>query len=500
MECNLIDDLERTSRRLGHKTALTENGENECTYAALRQTARRAGTALAHAGMSRRTILVAADRSVQAVQAMFAVLYAGSAYAPLDISSPTARIADICAALDRPPVICTRKQLERCRALAEMCGRVLVWEELTGQTEDDALLEELRSKTEPEQTMCVLFTSGSTGVPKGVVKTHRAMDRFEDAFVRQFGLGENDCWGNQSPFYFDASAKELYSSIRTGATLHILPTGLFSQPLGLVRRLDELGINAISWVPSALCIITRMDTFSTYVPKSLERVFFVGEVFPVEHFRQWQAALPHTVFTNLYGPTETAGVACWCTLPPACQEDTLPIGRPLEGVTVELHAPDGGLVEQLETQGEVWIGGPTLAKEYLNDPVRTAAAFVEQDGLRFYRTGDFARRNGRGELVFCSRADHQIKHMGHRIELGEIEARAERCAGVDRCCCVYDAPRQRLVLFYQGSAPLKDLYVELRRELPRYMVPARLVPCDALPCNANGKLDRTAMQRQAADI
>ena len=151
MECNLIDDLERTARRLGHKTALTENGENECTYAALRQTARRAGTALAHAGMSRRTILVAADRSVQAVQAMFAVLYAGSVYAPLDISSPTARIADICAALDRPPVICTRKQLERCRALAEMCGRVLVWEELTGQTEDDALLEELqgRRKTMP---------------------------------------------------------------------------------------------------------------------------------------------------------------------------------------------------------------------------------------------------------------------------------------------------------------------------------------------------------------
>ncbi len=445
-------------------------------------------------------MLVAAERSVQTVQAMFSVLYAGAAYVPLDISGPTARLADICAALEQPPVICTRSQLERCDALTRLCSRVLIWEELTGQPEDALLLEELRKNTAPDQTMCVLFTSGSTGVPKGVVKTHRAMDRFETAFVEQFSLGEDDCWGNQSPFYFDASAKELYSAIRTGATLHILPTGLFSQPLALMRRLDELGIDTISWVPSALCIITRMDTFSAYVPKGLKRVFFVGEVFPVEHFRQWQAALPGTVFTNLYGPTETAGIACWCTLPPAFAGDTLPIGGPLKGVTVELHAPDGGLVEQPEAQGEIWLGGPTLAREYLNDPERTAAAFVEREGRRFYRTGDFARRDGEGRLVFCRRADHQIKHMGHRIELGEIEARAGRCAGVDRCCCVYDAPRQRLVLFYQGSAPMKELYVELRRELPRYMVPARLVPCDALPCNANGKLDRTAMQRRAADM
>lgn len=500
MECNLIDDLERTARRAGDKIALTENGENGCTYARLRQTARQAGTALARAGVSGGTVLVAAERSVQAVQAIFAVLYAGAAYAPLDLASPPARLADICAALDRPPVVCTRRQLERCGALAELCGRVLLWEDLTGEPEDPALLESLRRQTKADQTLCVLFTSGSTGVPKGVVKSHRAMDRFETAFVEQFGLGQDDCWGNQSPFYFDASAKELYSAVRTGATLHILPTGMFSQPLALMRRLDELGINTISWVPSALCIVTRMDTFSVYVPEKLRRVFFVGEVFPVEHFRQWQAALPRTAFTNLYGPTETAGIACWYTLPPAFAGDALPIGGPLQGVTVKLRAPDGAPVEQAQTQGEIWLGGPTLAKGYLNDPKRTAAAFVERDGLRFYRTGDLALRDEAGRLVFCSRSDHQIKHMGHRIELGEIEARAGGCAGVDRCCCVYDAPRQRLVLFYQGSAPLKELYVNLRRELPRYMVPARLVPCDALPCNANGKLDRPAMQRRAADM
>ena len=499
MSVCLTDYLENSARRFADKPALTENGAAVCTYRELRDIARRAATALARQNVQG-TVLVMAERSVQAVQAILAVLYAGAAYAPLDPASPPARLRDICAALDKPPVLCTRQQLTRCPALTELCGQVLVWEELIESSPNDALLENRRQAVCPDQTLCVMFTSGSTGVPKGVVKTHAAMDAFERAFTGQFSLTDSANWGNQSPFYFDASAKELYSVLRTGATLHILSTGLFSQPLELVRTLNALQIDTISWVPSALCILSRMDAFSVEKPAFLQRIFFVGEVFPIEHFRIWQAALPEVAFTNLYGPTETAGIGCWYTVPAAFSGQVLPIGGPLPGVAVQLRDENGRIIEQPDVQGEIWLGGETLAKGYLNDPERTARMFVTENGMRFYRTGDLASRNGQGLLVFRSRADHQIKHMGHRIELGEIETRAGAFPGVDRCCCVHDGTKERLILFYQGTAPMKELYIYLRRELPRYMVPARLVPCEALACNANGKLDRPAMTRRAAEL
>ena len=344
----------------------------------------------------------------------------------------------------------------------------------------------------------VIYTSGSTGEPKGIRKSHGAMMDFIEAYVGEIGFGPEEIIGNQTPFCFDASAKDIYLMLKTGARMEIIPSELFAFPAKLIGYLNEKRITFLSWVPSALAIVARLRTFRDILPETVRRVAFVGEVFPLKDLEAWRAALPSVRYINLYGSSELAGIAALYPIPPDMPlPDALPIGRPLGNSRIYLWE-DGRLVPD---RGEMLVASGALADGYLNDPVRTAAAFqvIDIDGVptRVLHTGDWARYDENGNLVFLSRNDAQIKYKGYRIELGEIEAALNALSYIGLACVLYNPERERITAFVttgREDLRLRELNADLEGRLPDYMLPRRLTVLEEMPLNANGKIDRPRLK------
>lgn len=499
MAQNIITLFEETARRFPNRRALAD-AQEAWTFRTLRTQARRVASWLLNQGYRSRPLGILARRDVWTGALFLAAAYSGNFYVPLDEDMPREKLrkiltgGEISLVLGRGPA-------------QELPGYLDITDSLLAEMEEDqTALASLQAELEPQSLLYVVYTSGSTGVPKGVSKTHGAMLSFLDAYTRTFPFSERDVLGNQTPFFFDASAKDFYLMAATGAALEILPTELFSFPVRLMEYLNQRQVNFISWVPSALSIVTQLNTFAEVLPTTLNRVFFVGEVFPQKQLDRWRLALPQAEFVNLYGSSEIAGVACYYRVPGGSLDtQALPIGGPLPNCTVHLVDQDRIVVEP-GVVGELYLASPALAAGYYQDPERTAISFPTLDlgdGVfrRYFRTGDLARYNEAGELVFAARRDYQIKHMGRRIELGEIETAADSLEAVQRCCCLYDSKKQKIVLFCQLasdhiSCTGREIRRLLRENLSDYMVPAKVILLERLPLNANGKIDRQALARQ----
>ena len=272
------------------------------------------------------------------------------------------------------------------------------------------------------------------------------------------------------------------------------------QPLKLVQYLNEHEINTVCWVVSALTIISAFGTFKTEIPKYLKTIAFGSEVFPLKQFRMWRTALPEATFTNLYGPTEGTGMCCYYRVDRDFEDgEAIPIGRPFDNTDIILLDDENNEVtKESGEQGEICIRGTSLTLGYMNNPEKTSESFTLNPLQKhwpelIYRTGDIGRYNERGELMFVSRKDFQIKHMGHRIELGEIEVNAQMIEGITGAACVYDKAKGKIVLFYSGDKEEADMKVILKDSLPRYMVPNVTKKLDRIPLTANGKTDRVAL-------
>ena len=237
-------------------------------------------------------------------------------------------------------------------------------------------------------------------------------------------------------------------------------------------------------------------------PSTLKKVFFVGEVMPMKHLNKWRAALPEIEYVNLYGQSEIAGICCYYKVTESFEDSAvLPMGKPLQNCTIYLVDGDH-VIHEPGHVGELYIVSDALALEYFHDPEKTHSSFLRKDfgaGIeRCFKTGDLAQYDEQGNLLFAARNDNQIKHMGHRIELGEIETVAGSLADVDRCCCLYDSAKKKIILFCQLSSGSlltgPTIRSQLRRHLSSYMVPGKVIILDALPINANGKIDRQQLK------
>ena len=248
-------------------------------------------------------------------------------------------------------------------------------------------------------------------------------------------------------------------------------------------------------------MISSFKTFEKVKPEFLHTIAFGSEVFPIKQFKLWRQALPNAKFTNLYGPTECTGMSCYYHVDRDFElDEAIPVGRPFHNTQILLLTDKNELAKNDEV-GEICIRGTCLTLGYYHNPEKTAEAFV-QNPLNdrypelIYRTGDLGKWNDRGELVFVSRKDYQIKHMGHRIELGEIEVNVNMMDGIQTCCCIYDKATDKIVLFYVGQREMKELVTVLRDKLPRYMIPNKVIQLDTMPLTANGKLDRVTLKNQ----
>lgn len=497
MRYNVLEYLEHTVSRLPDKIAYADE-KTSITFKETYDQSRAIGTFLSEKGIYKEPVAVFMTKGPMAIAAFFGVVYGGNYYVPLDEEMPRFRIELILKNLDTKGIICDGTTKEILDELGYK-QNIFLYEEIIQNNIDSKSLEGIRDKAIDTDPLYIVFTSGSTGIPKGVVANHRSVIDYIENLSSVLGINENTIFGNQAPLYFDACLKELYPTIKFGATTYIIPKNYFMFPLKLVEFLNEYKINTICWVVSALTMISSFKVFDKVKPEYLHTIAFGSEVFPIKQFNLWKDAMPRAKFINLYGPTEATGMSCYYEVNREFKEgDSIPIGRPFRNTNIILLDDDNKEPKKGE-YGEICIRGTCLTFGYYKAFDITNESFV-QNPLNncypelIYRTGDIGKYNQWNELEFVSRKDYQIKHMGHRIELGEIESNVNNIDGIKSCCCIYDKDSNKIILFYVGDLSVKELSPILRQKLPRYMVPNKSIELESMPLTPNGKINRVYLK------
>jgi amino acid adenylation domain-containing protein len=500
MQINVLEYLEQGAlANFKDRPAIVHDG-HACAFEQLAWLAKRCASQLVRkSDATNRPIAVYLPKSSDTVVADLGILYSGNCYMNLDLGSPPQRIKSILGNVDPLFVITAKPHLHALTALDVPPDRILLIDEIHAEDGpvEDGELKRRRDAAIDTDPVCIINTSGSTGVPKSVVMHHRSIIDFLDWVLDRFDFDEHDVIGSLSPFYFDIYTLELYVALARGATISIIPETRAAFPAKLVQFLTDQRVSFIFWVPSIMVTIANMGLLDNADWSSLKKVFFAGEVFPTKQFNIWRRHLPNAMFVNLYGPIEiTVDCTYYVVDREFADDEPLPIGVPCRNTDMLILNEQNQPAKMNET-GELCVRGSSLALGYWNHPEKTNRAFV-QNPLNttypelIYRTGDLAYRNERNEIMFVGRRDYQIKHLGYRIELGEIENAAASIGLIDGACVLYHKDRKEITLFFTAKEDVSPGLIRraLSDRLPKYMLPTVFHQLPTMPRNPNGKVDR----------
>ena len=499
MKKNVLEYLEDTASRYGGQCAYKDKTQR-FTFREVLKLSRAVGTAVAGLKAYGCPVAVFMEKSAAMIIGFLGIVSGGCCYCPLDVAMPEERLNKILSVLDPAAVITSPSQREKLTRLTFSCP-VYEFDCLCQTIENPDLLEAVRRRGVDTDPLYILFTSGSTGVPKGVAVSHRVMINNMEWLEEHYDFNHEDVWGNQVPLYFDVSDHDVYCPLKFGCETVMIPTEYFTFPVKLMAFLNEERVTGIFWVPFALCAVANLRALEAEVPQYLKYIFFAGEVMPVKQLNYWRRYIPDARYVNMYGPTETYVCSYYDVNRDFGDDEALPIGLPCKNVDIlVLDGENRQILPGDKSQGELCVRGCALALGYYNDPDRTKERFVQNPlnshfPERIYRTGDLVSYNKLGELLYHGRLDFQIKRLGYRIELGEIEAAAGNVSEIEECACVYDSVKQRILFVYSGGRLEKrELARQLSGKVPQYMMPNQYIYMDKIPRNSNGKIDRKRLK------
>ncbi|MGH2536973.1 MAG: amino acid adenylation domain-containing protein [Candidatus Promineifilaceae bacterium] len=522
--------LADSAQRYPDNEALRFKGQG-LTYAQLDALTNQTAAALRQLGVQRGDrVGIYVHKSLASVIAIFGILKAGGVYVPLDPNSPAKRLAYIARNCGLKVVLTAAEKLKDLAKFAaedsplerivlidspppaEMPADLpplLTWEEVlrapAGPPAPAGVIE--------TDLAYILYTSGSTGDPKGVMIAHRTIFTFINWCADTFKLGPADRVTSHAPLHFDLSTFDIFVTLKAGGTVVLLPDTLSVFPIQLVRLLQDERITVIYMVPSILSLMVNYGKLADHDLSALRLLLFAGEVFPIKYLRALAEAVPHPDYYNLYGPTET-NVCTYYKVQPedlAPERDRpVPIGVACENMEVFAVSEDGRRVSEPGQEGELWARGSCVAQGYWGDPEKTAKAFVANTFQPLfqemaYRTGDIVclAEDGR-TWIYIGRRDHMIKSRGYRIELGEIEAALYGHSGVKEAAVVAvpdDLLGNRIKAFVvpdrQNGLTPKELEARCARLLPKYMLPESIELLAELPKTSSGKIDRPKLVQGA---
>jgi amino acid adenylation domain-containing protein len=506
--------LENSAVKLKTSAAIAD-GSRIIPFSQLWQQSRSVATILADNGLRKgdRVVLMM-PKSAESITSLFAVLMSGGIYVPLDLRWPPERIEATIKECSPRFVIadCDRNLLEHvcssfgkhigstsCPMIVPLSGDWIPWD-MAMAADGESFVE---PNIQPDDPALILFTSGSTGQPKGVTLSHRAVGVFVRWASEEFRICEGDRIACPSPLSFDLSTLDVYSMALRGAACVIVPESISFVPKFLTRFLSEQKISIWYSVPSLLSSMLLDGELSKYDFPELRLIAFAGEVFPTRYFERWRNHVPTAEFYNLYGPTET-NVITWYHVPSDfdCTQP-IPIGKACPYAELAMEQMDELDPEQLADRG-LLAAGESLMLEYWNRHEETEKAFVERAGChgnakRFYRTGDRVVMNeASGEYIFVGRRDRQVKRRGYRIELREIERALESHSHVLEVAVISSQDSKTTIAAFVRCVPnMAVSQVELRihcaRFLPSYMIPDQIIPLPLIPKGSRGKVDYGAL-------
>lgn len=503
MTTNILDYLDNAASQWPDKTAIADD-RNSLTFSEWQDYSERIGTVLSRetGGVLRKPVLVFVDRRIEGLVGFMGVVESGNFYVPIDSRMPDQRVRLISEVLDPAAAVTVTDADTAVLDKIGFKGFRLKYADVVSLDKDTGLLGSIRSQIIDLDPVYSIFTSGSTGVPKGVIISHRGMVDLAEWLVGTFGFNENDSLGNQTPFYFDGSVKDICICLKSGATMHVIGKKYFTFPKLLIPFLNDRKITCILWATSAITLIGNSDILNVAVPQHLRIVTFAGEAMPAKQLKVWMSRLPAGCrFINLYGPTEITVDCTYYEVDREFQDNEyIPIGKACSNKQVIVLGEDNKPVSADEP-GELCVRGTGVALGYYNNPQKTGEVFV-QNPLnpfyedRIYRTGDIVKYNERGELVFMSRKDFQIKHKGNRIELGEIEVAVNSIPDVTNAACIFDQKEDRIVLYYTSNDGRElDVINLIKDRIPVYMYPEVMIHLKDMPYNMNGKIDRMELKK-----
>lgn len=496
-----VDYLLHTGAAFPDKACYVD-GDRPISFGMALARAKAVGSCLVKRGVFRKPVAVLMERSGDCMLAQQGVMQAGGYYVPLDPQMPPERVRLILDKVKPAALLADKKNWEK----AERYGDVpaLAYGDACQTPVDEGALCTVQEKLSGEDLAYVLFTSGSTGMPKGVAGTHRALMNYVDSACDMLGVTERTVFGNAAPCYFVLAFLDMYGALKTGATTYLIPKKCFLFPKLMLPYLNDNRIDTVFFAPTALMNISSSGILEREQPRYLKTVLFAGEVMRTGELNVWRKALPDTRFYNYYGSTETTGVVLSYLVDRDFAEDeALPAGRPCANNLAFLLDENDCPVADGET-GELCVVGPSLASGYVGERAKTAAVFTESPlhpgtRERMFRTGDRMRKNAFGEYVFSGRKDAMVKHLGYRVELGEMETAIGGLPGVEQVCCLHREAGDLLLCAYVGSIEEKQLLVGAKERLPQYMLPNRIYRLDDMAKTPNGKIDRMALTQHLVE-
>jgi D-alanine--poly(phosphoribitol) ligase subunit 1 len=508
----IVDPFWRVAERVPDALALTVD-EVEYSYGELHCRAEEvAGWLLSEPAATVRRVAVLASRSIEAYMGVLGSVWAGAAYIPINPSLPPARIARILELSTPDALIVDASGLRLLvpEVLAHAPRRILApgqpastriegVEIATGEYRGSTAtpLPVVRKADDPAY---VIFTSGTTGTPKGVVVSHGNVAAYLAAMNQRYPLGPQDRVSQSVELSFDPSVGDMFWTWGAGASLHVVPTAEVMAPDNFIKR---HALTVWSSVPSTVSILARLRRLKPGVFPSLRYSIFGGEPVAPDIVRAWQQSAPSTIVDILYGPTE-ATIACTGYVvsdPPLItpERQILSIGRSFPGTNAGILSPSREFLPT-GSVGELAVSGPQLALGYLNDPEKTSAQFPTIDGIRWYLTGDLAYQDSAGMFHCLGRVDNQVKVMGHRVELEEVDCHLREASNGGNAAAVTwsnDGGKTRVLVGFVCDAQLspEEIQNRMRERVPEYMMPSRIVTLEEFPLTANGKVDRRGLQQ-----